>query len=78
MEFISYYLFSIAGISYFSILLDAFHEKKIFYGFKYLISFTILGFITLQLLKTFMMYFVISVPFIIFLIVLFSYLKSKE
>lgn len=78
MEFISYYLFSIVGISYLSILLDAFHEKKMFYGFKYLLSFTILGLITIQLLKTFLIYFVITVPIIIFLIVLFSYLKNKE
>lgn len=78
LEIISLSLPTISGLTFFSILLDAYYERKILLGTKYLLISALLGFITISLLLKFGIYFVLFIPIIVFLIVLFSCLKNKE
>lgn len=74
----TYGLFTISGITFFSIFLDSYFEKKWKEGIQNLIYLSFFGFLTIRMLKHFTIFFVLTVPIIIFILVLLSYLKNKK
>lgn len=69
-------LYFLSSITFFSILLDAFYEKKVLLGVKYLLTQICLILISIALLLKFGIYLVLFVPIIVFLVVLFSCFKK--
>jgi hypothetical protein len=57
-------------------LVDGYFEQNIKKGILYVLGFLVLGLITILILKSFLLKFVLSIPMIILILILINYKKN--